>query len=221
MHHRNALLIALLAVVVGIASFALWHAYERVDSRASIQRMAFPLPDKPSIAVMPFVNMSDDPKQEYLADGLAEEIINALSRLSNMFVIARNSTFTYKGRHVKIQQVAEEMGVRYVLEGSVRKTGETVRIAVQLVDALTGNHLVSEHYERDLKDVFVIQDDVTMRVLTSLRVNLTEGESARTFARGTKNLEAYLKILQAYELRMIWNKESQMRARRLTEEAMA
>ena len=187
---------------------------------ASKEKMAFPLPDKPSIAVLPFTNMSNDPEQEYLADGLAEEIINALSKLSNVFVIARNSSFTYKGRHVKVQQVAEEMGVRYVLEGSVRKMGDKVRITAQLVDALTGNHLMSEQYERDVKDIFAVQDDVTMKVLTSLRVNLTEGESARAFARGTKNLEAYLKLLQAYEQRVIHNKDSLARARQLAEEAV-
>ena len=119
--------------------------------------MAFPLPDKPSIVVLPFTNMSNEKEQEYFADGLAEEIINALSKLSNVFVIARNSAFTYKGRQVKIQQVAEEMGVRYVLEGSVRKMGNKVRITAQLVDALTGNHLMSEQYERDVKDIFAIQ----------------------------------------------------------------
>ncbi len=181
---------------------------------------AFPLPDKPSIAVLPFTNMSNDKEQEYFADGLAEEIINALSKLSSIFVIARNSTFTYKGKPVKVQQVAEELGVQYVLEGSVRKMGDTVRITAQLVDALTGNHLMSERYEGDLKDVFAIQDDVTMKVLTSLRVKLTEGENARTFARGTKNLEAYLKLLQSYEQRQIYNKESLARVRQLAEEAV-
>jgi adenylate cyclase len=220
---RRVLLIVMLLVMLSVVSFLIWHTHSpaRRGDLASVERMAFPLPDKPSIAVLPFANMSDEPKQEYLADGLAEEIINALSKLSNVFVIARNSTFTYKGRPVKIQQVAEEMGVRYVLEGSVRKMGDKVRITAQLVDALTGRHLMSEQYERDVKDIFALQDDVTMKVLTSLRVNLTEGESARTFAQGTKNLEAYLKILQAYELRVIWNKESQMRARHLAEEAIA
>ncbi len=218
---RSAVLIALLALAAGIASFAMWNAYGPAARRASMERMAFPLPDKPSIAVLPFVNMSDDPKQDYLADGLAEEIINALSKLGSVFVIARNSTFAYKGKQVGARQVAEEMGVRYVMEGNVRKMGDRVRITVQLVDTLTGQELMSEQYERDLKDIFVMQDDVTMKVLTSLRVSLTEGESARTFARDTKNLEAYLRILQAYDLRAIWNKESQMRARRLIEEALA
>ncbi len=214
----GVILIVLVAAIV--AYFSLRPSAPRVEV-ASKEKMAFPLPDKPSIAVLPFTNMSDDPKQDYLADGLAEEIINALSKLSNVFVIARNSSFSYKGRQVKVQQVAEELGVRYVLEGSVRKMGDKVRITAQLVDALTGNHLMSEQYERDLKDLFALQDDVTMKVLTSLRVHLTEGESARTFARGTKNLEAYLKLLQAYEQRTIYNKESVARARQLAEEAIA
>jgi adenylate cyclase len=211
-------------VILLVAVLALWQFVLRPSppsvEKADPKKMAYPLPDKPSIAVLPFVNMSDDPKQEYLADGLAEEIINALSKLSNIFVIARNSTFTYKGKPVKIQQVAEELGVQYVLEGSVRKMGDKVRITAQLVDALTGNRLMSEQYEGDVKDVFAIQDDVTIKVLTSLRVNLTEGESARPFARGTKNLEAYLKLLQTYEQRLIYNKESLARARQLAEEAI-
>ena len=210
-------------LVVVAASVAIWKFYIRPAAPlevASKEKMAFPLPDKPSIAVLPFTNMSNDKEQEYLADGLAEEIINALSKLSSVFVIARNSSFTYKGRQVKVQQVAEELGVQYVLEGSVRRMGDKVRITAQLVDALTGNHLMSEQYERDVKDVFAMQDDVTMKVLTSLRVNLTEGENARALARGTKNLGAYLKMLQAYEVRIIWNKESLARAHQLAEEAV-
>jgi adenylate cyclase len=213
----GVILIVIVAAVV--AYFNLRPSAPRVEV-ASKEKMAFPLPDKPSIAVLPFTNMSNDKEQDYFADGLAEEIINALSKLSNVFVIARNSSFTYKGRQVKVQQVAEEMGVRYVLEGGVRKMGDKVRITAQLVDALSGNYLMSEQYERDIKDIFAIQDDVTMKVLTSLRVNLTEGESARAFARGTKNLEAYLKLLQAYEQRMTWNKDSLARARQLAEEAV-
>jgi adenylate cyclase len=214
------IVVAVIAGAVTLYQFVLRPSPSKVEV-ASKEKMAFPLPDKPSIAVLPFTNMSNDKEQEYFADGLAEEIINALSKLSNVFVIARNSSFTYKGSHVKVQQVAEEMGVRYVLEGSVRKMGDKVRITAQLVGALTAKHLMSEQYERDVKDIFAVQDDVTMKVLTSLRVNLTEGESARAFARGTKNLEAYLKLLQAYELRAIHNKDSLVRARQLAEEAIA
>ena len=132
--------------------------------------MAFPLPDKPSIAVLPFANMSDDKDFDYFSDGLTEEIINGLSKVDRVFVIARNSTFTYKGKPVKVQQVAEEMGVRYVLEGSVRKTGEKVRITTQLVDALNGHHIFSERYDRDFKDILAVQDEITMNILAALQV---------------------------------------------------
>ena len=125
--------------------------------------MAYALPDKPSIAVLPFTNMSEDKEQEYFTDGFTEEIINALSKVDQLFVIARNSTFTYKGKPVKVQQVAEEMGVRYVLEGSVRKAGERVRITAQLVDALNGHHVFSESYDRDFKDILSVQDEITMK----------------------------------------------------------
>ena len=138
--------------------------------------MAFPLPDKPSIAVLPFVNMSEDPDQEFFSDGMTEEIITALSKVPNLFVIARNSTFTYKGKPVKVKQVSEELGVRYVLEGSVQKSGDRVRITAQLIDALTGHHLWAERYDRDLKDIFALQDEITMKVITGLQVELTAGE---------------------------------------------
>ena len=188
---------------------------------ASKERTAFPLPDKPSIAVLAFVNMSDDPKQEYLADGLAEEIINGLSKCSHIFVIARNSSFSYKGKPVKVQQIAEELGVRYVIEGSIRKTGNRVRISAQLIDALTGQHLFSERYDRDLKDLLAMQDEITMKILDAVQVKLTLGEDARLRAKGTKNLEAYLKLMQGRQYLGILNKENLVLARQLTEEAIA
>jgi adenylate cyclase len=154
-------------------------------------------PEKPSIAVLPFVNMSGDPEQEYFSDGLTEEIITGLSRIHGMFVIARNSTFTYKDKPVKVQQVSKELGVRYVLEGSVRKAGNRVRITAQLVDAVTGNHLWAERYDRDLNDIFALQDEITMKILTALQVELTAGERARVYGKGTDNFEAYMKFLQA------------------------
>ena len=118
-------------------------------------------------------------KQDYLSDGITEEIINALSKIPNIFVIARNSTFTYKGKPVKVQQVAEEMGVQYVLEGSVQWSGDRVRITAQLIDALNGHHFFSERYDRELKDIFSMQDEITMKIATAMRVQLTEGEFAR------------------------------------------
>jgi adenylate cyclase len=222
---KRALVLGILALLLVVAAVAVWRLYVRPTpppvEAASKEKMAFPLPDEPSIAVLSFTNMSDDPKQEYLADGLAEEIINGLSKVEHIFVIARNSTFAYKGKSVKVRQVAEEMGVRYVLEGSLRKSGDKVRITAQLIDALTGKHLFSERYDRDLKDILDLQDEITMKVLTSIQAKLTKGEDARLRGKGTKNFEAYLRILQAGKFHQIWNKESQAKARQLLEEALA
>jgi adenylate cyclase len=157
----------------------------------------FELPDKPSIAVLPFTNMSGDQDQEYFSDGISEEIITGLSKIPQMVVIARNSTFTYKGKPVKVQVVSEELGVRYVLEGSVRKAGNRVRITAQLIDAFTGHHLWAERYDRDLGDIFALQDEITKKILTALQVELTEGQQARVYGKGTDNFEAYIKYLQA------------------------
>jgi adenylate cyclase len=189
---------------------------------ASKEKMAFPLPDKPSIAVLPFVNMSGDPKKDYLSDGITEEIINALSKIPSVFVIARNSTFTYKGKPVKVQQVSEEMGVQYVMEGSVQWSGDRVRITVQLIDALKGHHLFSERYDRELKDIFALQDEITRKALMAMRVAL-RGEDARASekGKGTKNLDAYLKLLQAWEHMNVMNKDKMALARPLVEEALA
>ena len=180
-----------------------------------------PLPDKPSIAVLPFVNMSDDPKQGYFSDGITEEIITALSKTPKLLVIARNSTFTYKGKAVKVKQVGRELGVKYVLEGSVRKAGDQVRITAQLIDATTETHLWAERYDRELKDVFAIQDAITKQIITALQVKLTKGEQARMRARGTDNLEAYLKASKGLEYFFRFNEDDNARARQLAEEAIA
>ena len=163
---------------------------------ASKEKMAFPLPDLPSIAVLPFENMSGDPKQEFLSDGITETIITALSKVPSLFVIARNSTFTYKGKPVKVKQVSEELGVRYVMEGSFQRSGDRVRITAQLIDALTGRHLWAERYDRDLKDIFALQDEITTNILTAMRVKITEGEQALHHDRGIRNLNCYLKFLE-------------------------
>jgi adenylate cyclase len=180
-----------------------------------------PLPDKPSIAVLPFTNMSGDPEQEYFSDGITEEIITALSKTPKLFVIARNSTFTYKGKPVKVQQVGRQLGVRYVLEGSVRKAGDKVRITAQLVDANTGHHLWADRYNRDLKNIFALQDEITMKILKSLQVKLIEGEQARILGKGTTNLEAYIKFLRAREHFFRMNKHGSMRARQLAKKSIA
>jgi adenylate cyclase len=210
------------AVLVLIIGAGVWNLYFRTPKiePASRERMAFPLPDKPSIAVLPFDNLSGDKSQEYLGDGLAEEIITALSRTPKLFVIARNSSFIYKGQPVKVQQVAEELGVQYLLEGSVKQSGDQLRITAQLIDATTGKHLWAERYDRKMKDLFAMQDEVTMKIITSLQVTLTEGESARSFDRGTDSLEAYLKTIEGRERMFGMNKDGNAVARRKFEEAI-
>jgi adenylate cyclase len=213
-----AVLTVLLLIVGGLL---IWRIASPPLEVASLEKMAFPLPDRPSIAVLPFDNLSEDPKQEYFSDGLTEEIISALSSVPKLFVIARNSTFTYKGKPVKVQQVSEELGVQYVLEGSVRKSEDKIRVIAQLIDALTGNHLWSERYDRNLKDIFAVQDEITKNVITAMQVKLTEGERVRAVAKGTNNLEAYLKCLQANEYFRQLNPESNALAKQLAEEAIA
>jgi adenylate cyclase len=159
-----------------------------------------PLPDKPSIAVLPFANMSGDPEQEYFADGMVEEIITALSRIRWLFVIARNSTFTYKGQPVDVKQVGRELGVRYVLEGSVRKAGQRVRITGQLIDAVTGTHLWADRFDGSLEDIFELQDQVASSVAGVIEPALQAAETARSAARPTSDLTAYDLYLRAYAI---------------------
>jgi adenylate cyclase len=221
---RRSAIAAIIILVVVAGGLASWNFYLRQSKRvepASLEKFAFPLPDKPSIAVLPFDNMSADPKQDYFSDGITEEIITALSKIQKLFVIARNSTFTYKGKPVKVQQVSEELGVRHVLEGSVRKDEDRVRITAQLVDALTGHHLWAEKYDRNLKDIFAVQDEITKKIITALQVKLTEGEQARFYAKGTNNLEAYLKVMEANRLIQHLTKDGVLKAQHLAEEAIA
>jgi TolB-like protein/Tfp pilus assembly protein PilF len=180
-----------------------------------------PLPDKPSIAVLPFVNMSGDPKQEYFSDGFSEEIITALARIPTVFVIARSSSFRYKGKKVDVRTVGRELGVRYVLEGSVRRSEDRLRLTAQLVEAKTGHQLWAERWDRELEDIFEIQDEITMKILTGLQVKLTMGEHARRLERGTSNIEAYLKASQGRAIYLRGNKEDNLLARQLFEEAIA
>ena len=213
--------IVLILVMGGMAS---WFYYLRQSPKhepASLDRMAFPLPDKPSIAVLPFDNLSEESNQEYIADGLTENIIAALSNISEMLVIARNSTFVYKDKPVKIQQVSEELGVRYVLEGSVQKSGDNLRISAQLIDATTGYHLWAKRYDRNLKDLFVLQDEITLKIISALRVKLTEGEQARLNDKSTDNLDSFLKVQEGYPYFFRFNEESNIKARQMFEEALA
>ncbi len=179
------------------------------------------LPDKASIAVLPFTNMSGDPSQEYFSDGITEEIITWLSKIPRLFVTARHSTFIFKNKAVSIREVGQQLGVRYVLEGSVRKSGHRVRVTAQLIDVNTEQHVWADRYDRDLRDVFVIQDEITMNIIVALQVELTEGEQARLRARGTYNLEAYLKLLQAWNYFKQISKEGNILARQKYQEAVA
>jgi len=188
--------------------------------QAQVEHMAFPLPAKPSIAVLPFTNMSGDPAQEYIGDGISENIISALSVGSGMFVIARNSTFIYKGRSVKVQQIAEDLGVRYVLEGSVQKSGERVRVTAQLIDALNGYHLWSDKYDRKMVELFELQDEITQKIVVSLQVELTHGEQARAYAKTTNNLEAWSHGVRGNDLLDKFNKEDNIKAREHLEVAI-
>jgi adenylate cyclase len=221
---QRAAVVVAIALLVVAGGVAIWKSYRPSTAPtevASVEKMAFPLPDKPSIAVLPFDNLSGDPEQEYFSDGLTEEIISALSSVPKLFVIARNSTFTYKGKPVKVQQVSEELGVRYVLEGSVRKGGDKMRITAQLVDALNGHHLWAKRYDRDLSEIFAVQDELTKEIITAMQVKLTQGEQARAAAKGTNNLEAYLKCLQANEYYHRGTIESYALGKQLAEEAIA
>jgi adenylate cyclase len=214
---------AIAAAVVILIGLAGWYLYIEQSKRvepASLNKMAFELPDKPSIAVLPFVNKSGDPKQDYFSDGITETIITALTQIQNMFVIARHSTNTYKGKNVEIKQVAEELGVRYVLEGSIQKTGDRVRISVQLIDAITGKYLWAERWDRDLADIFALQDEITKKIITSLNVTLLKGEDARRWAQSTDNLEAYLKYLEGLKIHQRHTKENNIIGRQMLEEVI-
>ena len=179
-----------------------------------------PLPDKPSIAVLPFTNMSGDPEQEYFSDGITEEIITGLSKTPKLFVIARTSSFKYKGKQVDVRTVGRELGVRYVLEGSVRKEADKVRITAQLIDAKTGQHVCAERYDRDLKGIFAIQDEITMKILIALQVKLTEGDEARIYGKRTQNLEAYLLFLQGRDQLNRITPDGIFRGRQMVQEAI-
>ncbi|MBU1741990.1 MAG: tetratricopeptide repeat protein, partial [Proteobacteria bacterium] len=188
---------------------------------AAMKAKALPLPDKPSIAVLPFVNMSGDPKQDFFSDGFADEIIYALSRVPGLFVIARHSSFTYKGKNVKVRQVGRELGVRYVLEGSVRRAGDKVRITAQLIDAQTGHHLWAASYDRKLKDIFALQDEITLKIISAIGAKLTRGERARMLAKGTANVEACLAVMKGFEY---WHRstvEANIQAREQARRAIA
>jgi TolB-like protein/Tfp pilus assembly protein PilF len=220
---RKAALVLAALLVIGVGTLAIWNFFLRpappTVEPASIDRMAFPLPDKPSIAVLPFTNPSEDPEQEFLSDGITENIITSLSRVPDLFVIARNSTFTYKGKPVKVQQVAEELGVRYVLEGSMQRSGDRVRINVQLIDALAGSHLWAKRYDREIKDVFALQDEISLKVAGALDVELVFGHAAKQKLT-TDNLEAFLTLMRGRAIHYRHSKDDNFQSIQLYKKAI-
>jgi len=200
----------------------IWQLYSHRQTiePALMEKMAFPLPEKPSIAVLPFNNLSDDQTQDYINVGITENIISALSNISGMFVIASDSTSTYKGKPVKIQQVSEELGVRYVLEGSAQKSGNRIRVTAQLIDATTGHYLWSEKYDRDLQDIFDLQDEIAQKIIVELQVKLTEGEQARVSQKSTTNMEAWSYANKGLARWMHTSKENNAKAMELFEKAV-
>ena len=214
-------------VTAVIMTSIFWYFYQSTMKPgiepASLENMALQLPDLPSIAVLPFDNMSGDPKQEFLGDGITENIITALSKVPRLFVIARNSTSTYKGKPVKVKQISEELGVQYVLEGSVQRSADRIRITAQLIDALKGHHLWAERYDRDLTEIFALQDEITLKILKAIQVKLTEGETYRAvpYTGGKQDLDCYLKAMEALGHVQRANIEDNNVARRITKEAIA
>lgn len=218
----SKLIIATIAVALIVVGGAIFWIKPRIhqEEPASIANMAFPLPEKPSIAVLPFTNLSGNPDQEYLADGLTEEIITTLSKSPNLFVIARNSTFTYKGKPVEVKQVAEEQGVRYVLQGSIQLSGDRIRINTQLLDALKGHHLWAERYDRDFNDIFVLQDDITQNIMVALEVELTQGEEVRVMHARAPKPEAFVYLQRSRAHYYRFNKQDNAIARELAMKAI-
>jgi adenylate cyclase len=215
-------LAAVIVLIVAVGGVAGWYFYLRQSTKiepASVEKMAYPLPDKPSIAVLPFDNLSGVPDQDYLADGITENIITALSYIPEIFVIARNSTFTYKGKAVKAQEVAEDLGVRYILEGSVQRAGDRLMIMAQLIDATSGRHLWADRYDRDLQDLFALQDEITLKIVFALQVQLSVGVQTRLARNIWPNFEAWSYYVRGFDHFVRHTRADNAKARELFERA--
>ncbi|MGD9046027.1 MAG: adenylate/guanylate cyclase domain-containing protein [Desulfobacterales bacterium] len=218
-----AAIIILLVVAVGLVSWNIYLQRSKKVEPASVEKMAFPLPDKPSIAVLPFDNLSGDPEQEYFSDGFTEDLITTLSKIPDLFIISRQSTFTYKNKPVKVNKVAEDLGVRYVLEGSIQKSGDELRVTAQLIDAVKGHYLWSERYDRKLKNLFELKEDIILKVANELLIGLVTGEFLRQIVSytddpkpwQTNNLEAWETFWVAAKFGRHRTKENNARARDL------
>ncbi len=221
---RRSLVLAVVLLLIG-AGLAIHYLPRPTRSPQDLalrtQEAQLPLPDKPSIIVPPFVNLSGDPAQEYFSDGITEEITATLSRVSGLFVTARTSAFFYKNKQVTVQNIGREMGVRYVLEGSVQKAEGRVRVTVQLIDAVTGGHVWASHYDRELRDIFTLQDEIVQKIVTALKVNLLPDEQEEFRRAPTADLEAYDDFLRGRESYLQDTKEANAQARQLFEHALA
>jgi TolB-like protein len=211
---------AVVAALVAIYVVTIWQPWVTRVEAANVANMAFPLPDKPSLVVLPFENLSGDPAQDFLVDGLSEDITTALARLPSIFVMSRNSAMTYKGRAVKVQEVAEDLGVQYVLEGSVQRDGDRLRVNAQLIDALSGRHVWADRFDRDVTDLFAVKDEITLRIATNISSELGAELRDRPQYRGTDNLEAWLLYRQARALWDEFTPEANLRMRNLFLRAM-
>ena len=215
---------ATMLLVLAIAGVVSWQRFKRSPARpgevTSQQSRSLALPDNPSLAVLPFKNMSEDAQQDYFSDGFTDTLITDLAQLRQLVVIARNSTFTYKGKAVDVRQVGQELGVRYILEGSVQRAEGRVRINTQLVDAGTGKHLWATRFDRPFDDIFAVQDTITRKIVAALDVELVEGEQARVWRRTTESPEAYDVFLQGREHALRFTKQDTASARALYTQAL-
>lgn len=219
---RNAALAAGIAVVLVIMAAVTWQGRFTYEFEpADIAKYKFELPEEPSLAVMPFDNLSGDEEQDYLADGIVDAIITALTEAEQLFVVARNSTFTYKGKPYLVKDVAEALGVRHLLEGSFQRTGDTVRVTARLVDALDGRQIWGGSFDREMSDIFALQDDITTKIVEELQIKLTVGEQGRVWRRGTSNAKAYQLILKARSHIYRFTPEANARALELVEQALS
>ena len=215
------LAVSIVFIVAGAVAVAVWlRPWEATLEPVSEADMAFPLPDKPSIAVLPFANLTGDPGKEYLSDGITEDIITDLSKFPQLFVIARTSVFSYKDKPATVQQISEELGVRYVLEGSFRESDQKVRVTAQLIDATTGHHLWAERYDRDLRDLFALLDEITQAIVAAMTGQIAQEELARAKSKDTENLESYDLFLRGRDLLNRLTKDDNAEARKLFQRAI-
>jgi TolB-like protein/Flp pilus assembly protein TadD len=216
----SAILIS--AIIIGglISYYIYLHQSGRIEP-VSVEKMVHPWPDKPSIAVLPFENMSADEDQKYFSDGFTEHIITSLSKIPYIVVIARQSSFAFRGKQMTVQQIAKALGVKYILEGSIQRSNDRLRITAQLIDATSGQHIWAENYYRKIMDIFALQDEIAMKIMAELQVNIAYESHGRYATIKTTNLKAYEKIIQGGELYLRRTEGDTLQARKLAEEAIA